>query len=589
MRSRRSSSLWGSGNGDMVAQFNVGDLVRPVIVKDSAFHGVIRDVCPKTNKLMVAWGGGDISQHDPEEVQLVLNATASSRRTASMRVAEEDVLPEVDVQDDASEDAQEPGSGDDTEQVDEEDGIDSPEESEEQTDFVADPMEDMLNQQVAFELYSAYIYWAASAWVSAKGLDGFAGWLNSQGNDEVLHAKKIMDFLMETGSQSAFPEIPAPTTTWESMAEVTRDVLDHEMQVTARWKTIDAEAQKGENAAVKTLSAWFLAEQVEEESGAASLHQKVLMAGEDGSGILVIDNGLAKTASRKVAGQQKSIIVDWNDSGSIRRAEKMKATLENAGWSLVRTRAGLTTSTLVYEKDSKTASEEQAIGQTEQSVGEPEARGVEQPIGGGFDVMQQLVQTQRDTFKPEMIKPTVASRRGRKAMYWCAPDRTYRMTKCEQEGSPIQCPQCKAEMALESFTRTEKMYVCPECRFKVPTSKVVKQSIQIDVDSQGDISMEFSGSRRAAVDADPQLAADLKLMKISDIAELIQKDHRANGKQVNFGAKPYLSAMYGMDHIDDSYGMDSGYSIVAYLLSNLSSWKGPVAVAVKKELKRRMK
>ena len=44
-----------------------------------------------------------------------------------------------------------------------------------------------------------------------------------------------------------------------------------------------------------------------------------------------------------------------------------------------------------------------------------------------------------------------------------------------------------------------------------------------------------------------------------------------------------------MDDIGDMYGADSGSSIVAYALSNLSSYKGPVAREVKAELNRRLK
>ncbi len=55
--------------------------------------------------------------------------------------------------------------------------------------------------------------------------------------------------------------------------------------------------------------------------------------------------------------------------------------------------------------------------------------------------------------------------------------------------------------------------------------------------------------------------------------------------KVNFAAKPYLSAMRGMDSIHDNYGADSGKSIVLYFLSNASAWRGETAKRVKAELK----
>ena len=56
-----------------------------------------------------------------------------------------------------------------------------------------------------------------------------------------------------------------------------------------------------------------------------------------------------------------------------------------------------------------------------------------------------------------------------------------------------------------------------------------------------------------------------------------------------FGAAPYLTAMACLDSIDDAYGADDGRSVVLYFLSNARTWRGPVAKAVKAELKRRLR
>jgi hypothetical protein len=69
---------------------------------------------------------------------------------------------------------------------------------------------------------------------------------------------------------------------------------------------------------------------------------------------------------------------------------------------------------------------------------------------------------------------------------------------------------------------------------------------------------------------------------LSTIAGEIRKDW---GSKVNFAAKPYLSAMAGLDSIDDQYGYDDARSIVLYFLSNASSWRGETAKRIKAELK----
>lgn len=78
---------------------------------------------------------------------------------------------------------------------------------------------------------------------------------------------------------------------------------------------------------------------------------------------------------------------------------------------------------------------------------------------------------------------------------------------------------------------------------------------------------------------------DYALLSLSEIADVVRRDW----KKVNFAAVPYLDAMQYLNSIQDNYYQDSGVSIVLYFLSNATSWRGEVAKAVKKELKRRCK
>jgi len=77
---------------------------------------------------------------------------------------------------------------------------------------------------------------------------------------------------------------------------------------------------------------------------------------------------------------------------------------------------------------------------------------------------------------------------------------------------------------------------------------------------------------------------DYKEKSISEIASAIRKHWKA----VNYAAKPYLSAMIGMEEIDDDYGAEPGREMVARFLANAGSFKGPEAKVIKTELKRRL-
>ena len=78
---------------------------------------------------------------------------------------------------------------------------------------------------------------------------------------------------------------------------------------------------------------------------------------------------------------------------------------------------------------------------------------------------------------------------------------------------------------------------------------------------------------------------ELAAMPLSRIANLISSDW----KKVNFAAVPYLRSMGSLRSISDYDMNDPGSMVVNYFLVNAGQWRGPVAKAVKVELKRRLK
>lgn len=80
-------------------------------------------------------------------------------------------------------------------------------------------------------------------------------------------------------------------------------------------------------------------------------------------------------------------------------------------------------------------------------------------------------------------------------------------------------------------------------------------------------------------------AESLKTVPLHEIARLIE----LHWPKVHFAAAPYVSAMGCLTTVNDSYGLDSGRSIVNYALCNMGSFTGPVARLIKVELRRRVK
>ena len=82
-----------------------------------------------------------------------------------------------------------------------------------------------------------------------------------------------------------------------------------------------------------------------------------------------------------------------------------------------------------------------------------------------------------------------------------------------------------------------------------------------------------------------ELISRLPDYSIKDLAKVIKK----NWEKVNFGAVPYLDAMFSLESIHDYYFQDTGKSVVLYFLCNASTWRGVIAKAVKAELNKRAK
>lgn len=83
MRTRRGTDFWPGELGHMVNQYAPGDIVVSTIVPTRSFIGVVRKVEPKLNKVMVAWGGGSLVQHDPDEIMLSEEAQRMKSMVAS--------------------------------------------------------------------------------------------------------------------------------------------------------------------------------------------------------------------------------------------------------------------------------------------------------------------------------------------------------------------------------------------------------------------------------------------------------------------------------------------------------------------------
>jgi hypothetical protein len=76
---------------------------------------------------------------------------------------------------------------------------------------------------------------------------------------------------------------------------------------------------------------------------------------------------------------------------------------------------------------------------------------------------------------------------------------------------------------------------------------------------------------------------DLTQLNLAQIATII----KADWKKPYFAAVPYLNALSQLHSITDRFYAEDAHGIVLYFISNAGTWRGPIAKAVKAELKKR--
>jgi ferritin len=150
-----------------------------------------------------------------------------------------------------------------------------------------------LNEQINAELYSYYLYLSMSAWFETINLRGFAHWMRVQGREEMGHAMKIFDYIVERGGKVELAAIEKPAGSWTTPLAAFSAAYKHEIQITASiYRLVDLAGALKDHATSSFLK-WFVDEQVEEEANADAIVQKLHMAGDSMGAMFIIDKELA--------------------------------------------------------------------------------------------------------------------------------------------------------------------------------------------------------------------------------------------------------------------------------------------------------
>ncbi len=144
--------------------------------------------------------------------------------------------------------------------------------------MISTKMAKALNDQIAAEYGSFYIYAAMAYKLETMNLPVFARWFHLQAAEEREHAEKIAKYILEQGGDVKLQAIDAPKATWKSCLEICEGALEHEKYITKRIHDLMALAHKENDYATASFLNWFVDEQVEEVASTNELVEMVKLA-----------------------------------------------------------------------------------------------------------------------------------------------------------------------------------------------------------------------------------------------------------------------------------------------------------------------
>lgn len=153
-------------------------------------------------------------------------------------------------------------------------------------------LQDALNKQINEEYYSSYLYRSMVAYMEDRNLDGCAHWMRMQADEEHLHALKIFDYMIDRGGRIELQPVAAPPREWDSPLAAFEAALEHEKYMTENITKLADLAIDERDHATNNVMQWYVSEQVEEESNVDDIVKKLVMVGDNGPGIFMMDREL---------------------------------------------------------------------------------------------------------------------------------------------------------------------------------------------------------------------------------------------------------------------------------------------------------
>jgi ferritin len=163
-----------------------------------------------------------------------------------------------------------------------------------------------LNAQVTKEAAASQIYLSYAAWAEHEGFSGIANFLFRHAQEERNHMMKILEYILKRGAPVTVMAIPAPPANPVSINGCFEKIFEHEVDNTNAVYALVKLSLVEEDWATWNFMQWFVKEQIEEETLALNLLDKMKIAGGEkisSHDLYSLDRDLEKTPDTAVSAQ----------------------------------------------------------------------------------------------------------------------------------------------------------------------------------------------------------------------------------------------------------------------------------------------
>ena len=154
------------------------------------------------------------------------------------------------------------------------------------------PVLDAVNKQFNNERYSSAIYMQLAAAMGAMNWEGFDHWFSAQANEELKHAKKMIDYMTDNSALAKLEDIPKPAVVITDVIGAFQAALEQEKKVTEQIRSVHGTARDAGDWTTASFFEWFLLEQVEEVNTLEVILQKLTTGGP--VGLVILDKELGQ-------------------------------------------------------------------------------------------------------------------------------------------------------------------------------------------------------------------------------------------------------------------------------------------------------